>query len=141
MQNYPLSWDCYLHNTPAQKRHLVFLFFCFAGFLYPCLNAISIMRQYHLTIIPRRSQGLLYKHRCNSFIKSLTQSHQIAYSSQRSPAVKDELCFESQQPLKNPFLTAISKIYRPTKIEKRGTWQANILFRNLRRIFLPWPRR
>ena len=42
-------------------------------------------------------------------------------------------CCESQPPPKRPFLTPFSKIHGPTKIEKLGTWQNSIRFRNL------WP--
>ena len=47
------------------------------------------------------------------------------------PHAKFELVVESQPPPKQPVLTAISKITHPTSIEKLGTWQASILFRNL----------
>ena len=52
---------------------------------------------------------------------------------QLSAAVKVQLGFESQPPQKRPFLTALSKIHGPTKLDKLDTWQNSIWFRNL------WP--
>ena len=49
------------------------------------------------------------------------------------PNVKDEIIFESQPPPKPPFLTVISKINSPTKIEMLGTWQTSYFFKNV------WP--
>ena len=54
--------------------------------------------------------------------------------------VKVKLGLESQPAPKWPFLTAISKISCPSKIEKLGIWQASILFKKIWRfyfVFLP----
>ena len=60
---------------------------------------------------------------------------QIAYSN----PVKDQLGFKSQPPLKRLFLTTFSKINGLTKIEKLGTWQDSIWFRNSLHFFFVIP--
>ena len=97
---------------PFKKKIYIYIFFLIYIYIY----SVSHMRDFHKT-------GPLH---CGTI--QLNQTKEV-------PAAKADLGVESQPPPKQPFLTAITKITCPTKVEMLGTWHASILFRNSRPVF------